>query len=122
MRIREKVRLLAVLVFCYAGQLGAQKKPATPPAVAPKTGTAMIAGVVVDSLNGRVLVGADVMVQGANATVLTDSLGKFRIDSLQPGTYQIGVFHPLLDTLGLTLATKPFHVGADSASFIVLAV
>ena len=122
MRVGEKVRLLAVLAFCYAGQLGAQKKPATTPAVTPKTGTAMIAGVVVDSLSGGVLVGADVMVQGASATVLTDSLGKFRIDSLQPGTYQIGVFHPLLDTLGLTLATKPFHVGADSASFIVLAI
>ena len=119
------VRLLSALAFLVAGgQLGAQKKPAATPAPAPagNAGTASIAGVVLDSLNGRFLAGADVMVQGARATILTDSLGKFRIDSLPPGTYQIGVFHPLLDTLGLTLATKPFHVGADSVTVIVLAV
>jgi hypothetical protein len=62
------------------------------------------------------------MIEGAKTTIVTDSLGKFRIDSLPPGTYQVGVFHPLLDTLGLTIATKPFHVGPDSATFIVLAV
>jgi hypothetical protein len=125
MRTGVKIRPFVVLAFLFAaGQLGAQKKPqATPPAPATvKAGTGVIAGVVIDSLNGRFLTGADVMVQGANATMLTDSLGKFRIDSLLPGTYQIGVFHPLLDTLGLTIATKPFRVGADSATFIVLAV
>ncbi|HEY8851231.1 MAG TPA: carboxypeptidase regulatory-like domain-containing protein [Gemmatimonadaceae bacterium] len=123
MRIDVRVRLLSVLAFLLAGgQLAAQKKPAAIPVATARAGTAQIAGVVVDSLNGRYLVGAEVMVQGANATILTDSLGKFRIDSLQPGTYQIGVFHALLDTLGLTIATKPFHVGADSATYIVLAV
>ncbi|HEX3533572.1 MAG TPA: carboxypeptidase regulatory-like domain-containing protein, partial [Gemmatimonadaceae bacterium] len=127
MRRRLEVRTLSVLAFLLvAGQLSAQKKPPTapPPAPAPtgRAGTGEIAGVVIDSLNGRFLVGADVLVQGAKATVVTDSVGKFRIDSLPPGTYQIGVFHPLLDTLGLTLATKPFHVGPDSATFIVLAV
>jgi hypothetical protein len=118
-----KVRLLWVLGVLVAGtQLGAQKKSAVIPAATPKAGTAEIAGVVIDSLNGRFLAGADVLVEGAKATVVTDSLGKFRIDSLLPGTYQVGVFHPLLDTLGLTITTKPFHVGADSATFIVLAV
>jgi len=52
----------------------------------------------------------------------TDSAGKFRIDSLAPGTYQVGVFHPLLDTLGISLSSRPFHVGADSTSFVILAV
>jgi len=123
MRFAGKVRLLSVLAGLLAGgQLGAQKKPAAIPAATAKAGTAQIAGVVLDSLNGRFLVGADVLVEGAKATIVTDSLGKFRIDSLLPGTYQVGVFHPLLDTLGLTIATKPFHVGADSATFIVLAV
>jgi Carboxypeptidase regulatory-like domain len=123
MRSPRTVRLLSLLAVLFAsGQLGAQKKPPPIPAVTGKAGTAEIAGVVIDSLNGRFLTGADVMIEGINATIVTDSLGKFRIDSLPPGTYQVGVFHPLLDTLGLTIATKPFHVGPDSATFIVLAV
>ena len=112
----------ALAALLVAGPLGAQQKTPPAPVAAGKTGKAAIAGVVVDSLNGRYLTGADVMIEGARATIVTDSLGKFRIDSLPPGTYQVGVFHPLLDTLGLTLATKPFHLGADSATFIVLAV
>jgi hypothetical protein len=123
MRLARKVRSLSVLAVLFAGgQLGAQKKASPVPMAPAKVGTAHIAGVVIDSLNGRFLAGADVLVEGAQATTLTDSLGKFRIDGLQPGTYQVGVFHPLLDTLGLTLATQPFHIGADSATFIVLAV
>jgi hypothetical protein len=123
MRIAGTVRLLSVLAFLVGAlQLGAQKRTAAAPAATGKKGTAVIAGVVVDSLNGRYLTGADVMIEGAKATLVTDSAGKFRIDSLPPGNYQVGVFHPLLDTLGLTIATKPFHVGPDSATFIVLAV
>jgi uncharacterized protein (DUF2141 family) len=123
MRFAGITRTLIGLAFLFAGgQLGAQKKTVALPAATGKAGTAQIAGVVVDSLNGRFLTGADVMIEGAKTTVVTDSVGQFRIDSLPPGTYQVGVFHPLLDTLGLTLATKPFHVGPDSATFIVLAV
>ena len=114
--------LPALAVLLVGGPLAAQQKTPPAPVATGKTGKAAIAGVVVDSLNGRYLTGADVMIDGTKATIVTDSLGKFRIDSLPPGTYQVGVFHPLLDTLGLTLATKPFHVGADSATFIVLAV
>jgi len=63
-----------------------------------------------------------VIIQGAKTSLVTDSLGKFRIDSLPPGTYQIGVFHPMLDTLGISLASQPFHVGPDSSSYLVLSV
>ena len=77
---------------------------------------------VVDSLNGGYLSGADVVIQGGSWTLQTDSLGRFRIDSLTPGMYQVGVYHARLDTLGLMLATEPFHVGPDSSTFLVLAV
>jgi hypothetical protein len=79
-------------------------------------------GVVVDSLNGGFLSGADVLIQGGSATFQTDSFGRFRIDSLTPGMYQVGVYHPRLDTLGLMLATEPFRVGPDSSTFVLLAV
>jgi len=112
---------LAAALIAFAPPVGAQKTTASPPA-ASKTGKAQIVGVVIDSLNGRYLPDADVVIEGTKATLETDSLGKFEIDSLAPGTYQVGVFHPLLDTLGISLATKPFHVGPDSSSFVLLAV
>ncbi|MGH7602462.1 MAG: carboxypeptidase regulatory-like domain-containing protein [Gemmatimonadaceae bacterium] len=103
--------------------LGAQQKTSPPPPPAPANGgKAQIRGIVLDSLNGGFLTGADVIVQGAKRTLRTDSLGRFSIDSLTPGTFQVGVFHPLLDTLGISLATKPFHVGPDSSSFIFLSI
>jgi Carboxypeptidase regulatory-like domain/TonB-dependent Receptor Plug Domain len=113
---------LALAVSTAGAPLLAQQKPAPAPGSTAKPGKAMIYGVVLDSLNGRYLSGADVIVEGSKATLVTDSLGRFRIDSLSPGTYQVGVFHALLDTLGISLATQPFHIGPDSSSFIVLAV
>ena len=84
--------------------------------------TSRIVGVVGDSLSAAPLRGAEVVVSGLERTVTTDSLGRFTIDSLTPGTYQVGVFHPLLESLGITLATQPFAVGADSAAIVNLGV
>ncbi|MGZ3333265.1 MAG: carboxypeptidase regulatory-like domain-containing protein [Gemmatimonadaceae bacterium] len=115
-------RLCLVALITCAPPLGAQTPASSTPPAAAKTGKAQIIGVVVDSLNGRYLSNADVIIEGAKTSLETDSLGKFEIDTLAPGTYQVGVFHPLLDTLSIALATKPFHVGPDSSSFVVLAV
>jgi hypothetical protein len=124
MHSRSTIRFIGVFAtFGLAAPLIAQKKPVAPAtAVAAPRGTSQIRGVVVDSLNARFLAGAEVMVQGVKERVLTDSVGRFVIDSLPPGDYQVGVFHPMLDTLGLSLATRPFHLGPDSSSFIVLSV
>lgn len=123
MRLLKSFTIVAALAVSTLGRpLFAQQKAASAPVAAAKPGTATIAGVVVDSLNGSYLSGADVIIEGAKRSLRTDSLGKFRIDSLPPGTYQVGVFHALLDTLGISLASRPFHVGADSSSFVFLAV
>lgn len=103
----------------------AKKEPLKVDTVAPaptKTGGAVITGLVVDSLHGTYLRHADVMIEGAQTTVQTDSVGRFRVSGLKPGEYQVGIFHPVLDSLGLSLATKKFYVGADSSSFVMLAV
>ncbi len=122
MRFVRTLQIVAVLALVAPdAPLLAQQKT-TQPVPAAKTGNAEIVGMVIDSLNGGYLSGADVVIEGAKATRVTDSLGKFRIDSLPPGTYRVGVFHPLLDTLGITLVTQPFHVGADSSSSVLLAV
>jgi CarboxypepD_reg-like domain/Carboxypeptidase regulatory-like domain/TonB-dependent Receptor Plug Domain len=123
MRLGTSLSLVAVLAVSTTGApLFAQQKVPPAPATTAKEGTATIAGIVVDSLNGRFLSGAEVIIQGSSKSLVTDSLGKFRIDSLAPGTYQVGVFHALLDTLGISLASAPFHIGRDSSSFILLAV
>lgn len=83
---------------------------------------ARIVGVVADSVSGAPLQGADVQASGIATIVKTDSLGRFTIDSLAPGTYQVAVYHPLLESLDITLATQPFTVGRDSAGVVTLAV
>ena len=120
--IKDLKPFLAVALITFAAPLGAQNVTTATAPPAPKTGLGQIMGVVLDSLNGGYLSGADVVIKGGSTAAATDSLGKFKIDSLPPGTYQVGVFHNLLDTLGITLLTKPFHVGPDSAVIVVLAV
>ena len=123
MRFIRTLQIVAVLALVAPRPaLLAQQKTTPPPVPAAKTGTAQIFGRVLDSLNRRNLAGAEVLIEGAKTTLVTDSLGRFMLDSLPPGTYQIGVFHPLLDTLGISIQTHPFHLGADSSTSILLAV
>ena len=120
--VKQLQVFIAVALIAFAPPLGAQTKTVPSPPATPRTGKAQIVGIVIDSLNRRSLAGADVVIEGASSALQTDSLGKFKIDSLPPGTYQVGVYHALLDTLGITLATQPFHVGPDSSGFAFLAV
>jgi hypothetical protein len=123
MRFISALQIAAALAgLTPEAPLRAQQQTTPPPVTAAPTGKAEIIGIVIDSLNARYLTGADIVIEGAKTTLVTDSLGRFRIDGLQPGTYQVGVFHPMLDFLGISLATRPFHVGADSSSSVVLAV
>jgi len=71
-----------------------------------------IRGIVVDSLNGGSLVGAQVSLENIALQAITDSTGRFRIDSVPAGEYRIGVFHPLLDSLGFGIASPPLTVTA----------
>ena len=84
----RKTLISLLMVAVAAAPLPAQQKtPAVKAAPAPaQTGRAGISGLIVDSLNSRYLSGAEVIVQGANVTRVTDSLGRFKVDSLPPGT------------------------------------
>src|SRR5437868_8667634 len=94
--------LLLAISFAAFASLGAQNKAPQSSSAGARNGKARILGAVVDSLNGGALRDADILLEGARASTQTDSLGKFEFDSLPPGTFQVGVFHPRLDTLGLS--------------------
>ena len=115
-------RFLAGAALTTAPAIFAQNTPAGASVSPAMTGKAHIAGVVIDSLHGRYLTGAKVVIGGVDITLETDSLGSFEIDTLPPGNYQVAVFHAVLDTLGTGIATRPFHIGPDSATYLVLAV
>jgi hypothetical protein len=120
--VRQAQILLAVAFLAFSPPLRGQDSSALKPLPGAKTGKAEIVGVVVDSLHGKYLSGADVVIEGVRGTFETDSLGKFKIENLSPGTYQVGVFHAVLDSLEVSLLTPPFHIGPDSAGVVVLAV
>ena len=101
-----RLQLFAAISLLAFAPVGAQN-PAPNPSAGAKTGKAQILGIVVDSLNGGFLSAASIMIDGMKASAETDSLGKFVFDNLAPGTFQLGVFHPRLDTLSLSIVTRP---------------
>ena len=51
---------------------------------------------------------------------MTDSVGRFRIDSVEPGTRYLEVMHPLLDSISVRVRTAPRELKAgDTTSFIL---
>ncbi|HXD23915.1 MAG TPA: carboxypeptidase regulatory-like domain-containing protein [Gemmatimonadaceae bacterium] len=69
-------------------------------------------GAVDDSIRGGRLKGAIVTVVGTERRGVTDANGIFQIDSIPPGTHELSVTHPLLDTLGVQIHSAPFTLVA----------
>ena len=114
-------RAVATGEFLIAGGLPSQDLPHS--AAAQNSALSSIVGIAVDSLHGRALEGAEILLTGPKrATRITDARGIFRFDSVPVGRYELGAFHPLLDTLGLSLATEAFLVRADTPSVVTLAI
>ncbi len=63
-------------------------------------------GVAIDSVHGGPLAGAVVSIAGTDRQATTDSAGQFRIDSVPPGTYKLALFHPVLDSVGVSIASQ----------------
>jgi hypothetical protein len=78
-------------------------------------------GVVVDSLHGRPLIGATIVVSGAEVQGVSDSSGRFRIDSIPPGDHTMAVFHPFLDEIGLSLTTNKIAFAPGATMQVILA-
>jgi len=76
----------------------------------------------VDSIHGEPLVGAAIQLDGTDRLGFTDSLGRFLLDSVKPGSYKVLVDHAILDTLGITLSTAPLEFVANNVTRVVIAV
>lgn len=78
-----------------------------------------VSGVVFDSIGSKPLAGAMVQLVGADnqttfgKTVSADSLGRFNFDGVPSGNYNIGFFHPLLDSLGLEPPLRTVRVAGE---------
>jgi carboxypeptidase family protein len=110
------MRASVAVALLWAATLGAQQQQQ------PAGSTlASAVGIVVDSVHGGPLTGALVVVEGTDAQATVDEHGRFRIDSIPPGSHQLGVFHPLLDSLGVAVGTGNLTFGSGTATSIVLA-
>ncbi|HEY8311452.1 MAG TPA: carboxypeptidase regulatory-like domain-containing protein [Gemmatimonadaceae bacterium] len=111
--------------FQQTGSVGSSQTRQSAPA---DTGaTATVRGTVFDSVTNTPL--ADAQVQLVDAidrnrayTVRADSLGHFRIDSVRPGRYAAGFFHPSLDALGIEPPLRAADVHQGSDNFLELVI
>jgi protocatechuate 3,4-dioxygenase beta subunit len=108
----------AATLFAICVLNGAAANAQTP--ASPGPDFAVVEGVATDSLHSDYLRGALLMVEGANVTATTDSLGRFRLDGVPPGLRRINVVHPLLDTLGIVLVTSPLQLSAGQHLHLVI--
>src|SRR5688572_13107517 len=119
-RVTASFFLIGLHAVSIPAAAGATAGRATPSGsqVAQDSGLAVVRGVVTDSLNGGYLSGAIVAVSGTGRMAITDSIGRFRIDGIAPGTRRIDVYHDALDEIGLSLVSPQidFRRG-DSLSF-----
>jgi hypothetical protein len=111
-----RIPLLSVVVL-----LRLAAAPALLAQAAPRGG---IEGQVADSLHARPLAGAMVIVIPRAAgdsqfrSVITDDRGRFSLDSLPPGRYQVEVSHSLLDSLEFNLPPREVVVTAGERAHI----
>lgn len=110
-----KERIFVLVVFAVGSSSLQSQAPSAPSPIASVSGTA------VDSLHGGYLRDAVVRVVGTSRASATDSLGRFRIDSVPPGSYQLELIHPLLDTVGILVRTQPVTFKAGETALAALA-
>jgi hypothetical protein len=89
---------------------------AAAPVARAQRGTSRLEGTVTDSAHGRPLTGATVLITknapepAAWYSVVTDDRGRYRLDTLAAGRYSVALWHPILDSLELTLAPRAIEL------------
>lgn len=88
---------------------------------------ARVEGTVFDSVAMKPLVGATVQLAhpddpSRTRALTADAAGRFRFDSVEAGAWIVGVWHPRLDSLGVTQFARRTSVHAGERRRITLAV
>jgi hypothetical protein len=119
----KRLFILSALAGAAASAPAAAQNPTPANAAAPAgAGVAIIKGLVLDSLHESALRGALVRLDNTTREAITDSLGRYRIDSVPAGMHRMVVLHPLLDTIGISLVTPPLTFASGENREIDLAV
>ena len=114
--IAARVLTLAVPVLALPGLAGAQQAEAKPAASGSR-----VSGVAFYSVHMNPLVGALIRVEGTDRQAVADRTGAFVLDDIPPGTWPLKLIHPLLDTLGLQIGTRPIQFPLASEGQVTLA-
>jgi hypothetical protein len=113
-----RARGIALGLLCAAMSAAAARAQDSSAAHASRP--ARISGIVIDSLHETPLANADVVIDGTNRSARTDAGGNFRIDSVPPGAIRLGVFHPLLDSVGVSVVSPPILTRPGDSLLITL--
>lgn len=87
----------------------------------PRRRAGSITGEVRDSVDGRPLPDAEVYLSGTSHATRTDSAGRFRLDDVAPGSYQVAFHHSALDAAGIYPAAVSTPVRADQVATLSMA-
>lgn len=83
----------------------------------PRAAAGRLAGWVYDRTRGVPLRGARVFVGGTSFATETDSLGRYRFDSLPVGIHTVSLTHPRLDSLGAVPPVDTVRVGDGATAW-----
>ena len=82
---------LFLVTFAYAGnEIKSDKKTETnQTSTSAEAGLVTLTGQVTDNITGEPLTGVKISLQGTDTKVYTDFDGRFRVEKLKPGNYQL---------------------------------
>ena len=92
------------------------------PAGARRSTLGVVNGVVHDSTRGAPLAGVRVFLSGTSYAAITDSAGRYRIDSVRPGAYDASLLAARLDSLLLDAPVHHVTVSAAAETNVDFAV
>lgn len=108
------MRLGSVIALILLARLGVAQ--ATDTAARQRSPRVVVSGTVYDSVGRTILAEAIVQLVARDSltsearTTTSDARGVFEFDSVAPGRYALGFFHPMLDSLGLESSVREIKV------------
>jgi hypothetical protein len=82
----------------------------------------VVRGVVFDSLiTSKLLEGAEVWIESTNRMAKSDGAGNFVLNEVPPGRYLLTLYHPILDSAGLSVAPVMVDVTSGDSTTVTLA-